>query len=72
MQAAIQGKIVMKEEFKITQSREYGASFACVAIIKALGLHKAIFSRPSDITGIRSVVMSKLLYRCFARKMGVL
>jgi len=32
MQAAIQGKTVMKEEFRITQSREYGASYACVAL----------------------------------------
>jgi len=48
MQAAIQGKTVMKEDFKITSSREYGASFACVEMIKELGLDKAIYSRPSE------------------------
>jgi len=48
MQAAIQGKTVMKKDFKITSSREYGASFACVEMIKMLGLDKAIYSRPSE------------------------
>ena len=48
MQAALQGKTVMKSDFKITKSREFGASFACVAIAKELGLHKAIYSRPSE------------------------
>ena len=48
MQAAIQGRTVMKEDFKITDSREYGASFACFAMMKALGLDKTIYSRPSE------------------------
>ena len=48
MQAAIQGKTVMKEDFKITSSREYGASFACVAMMKVLGLDRSIYSRPSE------------------------
>ena len=48
MQAAIQGKTVMKEDFKITSSREYGASFACVEMMRALGLDKSIYSRSSE------------------------
>jgi transposase len=48
MQAAIAGKLVSKDDFKITGSREYGASFACIAILKNLGLHIDIFSRPSE------------------------
>jgi hypothetical protein len=48
MQAAIQGKTVMKDEFKITSSREYGASRVCVDMMKALGLNKSIFSRSTE------------------------
>jgi hypothetical protein len=48
MQAAIQGKTVMKDDFKVTSSREHGASFSCVEMIKALGLDRAIYSRVSD------------------------
>ncbi|MCL1996167.1 MAG: IS1634 family transposase [Defluviitaleaceae bacterium] len=47
IKASIQGKTVMKEEFKILSSHEYGASFACASILKELGLHKAIHSRSS-------------------------
>jgi transposase len=48
MQAAIQGKAIMLDDFKIIQSREYGASAACVALAKKLGLHTDIFSKPSE------------------------
>ena len=34
IQAAIQGKTIMKDEFKIIRSREYGASYACIALMK--------------------------------------
>ena len=64
MQAAIQGKTVAKENFKITASREYGASFACVELIKALGLHKAIFSRPSEdwVRACIAMIAGRLVY----------
>jgi transposase len=64
MQAAIQGKTVMKEEFKITSSREYGATFACVEMIKALGLDKSIYSRTSDYWVRSSIAMiaGRLVY----------
>ena len=48
IQAAIKGKTVLKGDFKITESREYGASAACVSMMKSLGLHTAIFSKPSE------------------------
>ena len=45
MGAAIQGKTVAKEDFKITSRREYGASHARFALAKELGLDKVIYSR---------------------------
>ena len=64
IQAAIQGKTVMKEEFKITSSREYGASFVCLALIKALGLDKAIYSRPSEewVRASLAMIAGRLVY----------
>jgi len=64
MQAAIQGKTVAKEDFKITESREYGASFACVELIKAVGLHKAIFSRPAEewVRACLAMIIGRLVY----------
>ena len=47
IKASIQEKTVMKEEFKIISSREYGASFTCLSVLKELGLHSAIYSRVS-------------------------
>ena len=47
MQAAIQGKVVMKENFKVLSSHEYGASYACLCLLKEQQLHKAIHSRTS-------------------------
>ena len=57
MQAAIQGKTIMKEDFKITSSREYGASYSCVELMKSLGLDKAIYSRTSEEWARASLAM---------------
>jgi len=64
MQAAIQGKTVMKDEFKITRSREYGASFACIALMKKLGLHTDIFSRPSEdwVRSCLAMIAGRVVY----------
>ena len=64
MQAAIQGKMVAKEEFKITASREYGASFACVELMKSLDLHKAIFSRTNEewVRACLAMIAGRLVY----------
>ena len=64
VQAAIQGKTVGKESFKFTGNREYGASRAGVAIVKALGLHFAIFSRPSEewVRVCLALIVGRLVY----------
>ena len=48
LQAALQGNVVMKSAFKIMSSKEYGASFAGIALAKELGLDKAIYSKSSE------------------------
>ena len=64
MQAALQNKTVMKEDFKITNSREYGASFACIDLMKKLGLHTAIFSRPAEewVRACMAMIAGRLVY----------
>jgi transposase len=64
MQAAIQGKTMMKDDFKITSSREYGASFACTEILKSLGLHNIIYSRPSEewVKSCLAMIVGRLVY----------
>jgi transposase len=64
MKAAIQGKTILKEDFKITGSREHGASFACHALAKELGLHSDIFSRPSELwaKSALAMVIGRLIY----------
>jgi transposase len=64
MQAAIQGKTIMKEDFKITSSREYGASSACVGLIRALGLDKVIYSRTSEewVRASLAMIAGRIVY----------
>jgi transposase len=64
MKAAIQGKTVMKDGFIITDSREYGASFACCSLLKELGLHTDIFSRPYEqwVKSAIAMIVGRLVY----------
>jgi len=64
MQAALQNKVVPKKDFKILSSREYGASFACLSIIKELGLHKVIHSRSSQewVQSACAMIVGRLVY----------
>jgi transposase len=64
MQAAIQGNIIPKDDFKITRSLEYGASFACVSLMKKLGLHTDIFSRPGEewVRSCLAMIAGRLVY----------
>jgi transposase len=64
MQAALQGKTIMKEDIKITSSREYGASFVGVALMKALGLRTAIYSRTSEewVRASLAMIAGRLIY----------
>ena len=48
IQAALQGKVVLKEEFEIISSKEYGASRTLMEIAKNTGLDRIIYSRPSE------------------------
>ena len=62
MRAAIQGKTIMRDEFKILRSREYGASFAGVTLMKTLG--NMIYSRPSDewVRCSLAMIVGRLVY----------
>ena len=64
MQAAIRGKTIRKEDFKILQSLEYGASFACVDLMRQLGLHSDIFSRPCEdwVRSCLAMIAGRLVY----------
>ena len=64
MRAAIQGKTISKEDFKITSSREYGASYACFALAKELGLDKAIYSRPNEewVRSVLAMIIGRLVF----------
>ncbi|MCL1816460.1 MAG: IS1634 family transposase [Clostridiales bacterium] len=64
MQAALQGRAVMKEDFNITLSREYGASYALHAIMKEIGLDRDIYSRPSEdwVRASTAMVIGRLVY----------
>ena len=64
MQSAIQGKTIAKEDFKITDSREYGASFAAVSLIKQLGLHTDIYSKPAEewVRSCLAMIAGRLVY----------
>jgi len=48
IQASLQGETVMKSDFHIISGKEYGASYAFLAIAKDIGLDKIIYSRTSE------------------------
>jgi transposase len=64
IQAAMQGKMVMKDDFIISNSREHGASFACVELMKELGLDRAVYSRPGEewVRSSLAMVAGRLVY----------
>jgi len=64
MQAAIQGKTAMKDEFIITNNREYGASFTGITILRQTGLHTDIFSKPSElwVKAALAMIIGRLVY----------
>ena len=47
IQATLQGKVVLKDEFKIIGSKEHGATYTLLEIAKQTGLDRMIYSRPS-------------------------
>ena len=48
IQATLQGRAVMKDEFMILRSKEYGATRAMMGIARQTGLDHMIYSRPSE------------------------
>ncbi|MCL1975387.1 MAG: transposase, partial [Firmicutes bacterium] len=63
-QAALQGRTVMKEDFKITLSREYGASHALYTLMKEIGLMSDIYSRPSEewVRSSLAMIAGRIIY----------
>ncbi len=67
VQAALQGKVVMKDSadaMKIIESKEFGASFALSQLAKNIGLHKLIYSRPSEqwVKDCLSMIIGRIVY----------
>lgn len=51
------------EALRILNSREYGASYAILAIAKQLGLHKALYSRPEPwVNSLLAMIVGRLTY----------
>ena len=65
IQAAIQGKTVMKDDFRIMKSREWGASKACVSFMRDLGLSSALYSRQSElwVRCAEAIIVGRLIYQ---------
>lgn len=64
IQAALQGNVVMKKDFKIKSSKEYGASYALLQLAKDLGLDKMIYSRTSEqwVKDSLAMIIGKVIY----------
>lgn len=64
IQAALQGNVVLKKDFVIKNSKEYGASYAFLQLAKDLGLDKIIYSRPSEtwVQDCLAMIIGKVIY----------
>lgn len=66
IQAAFRGEVVSKdsdEAARSVESKEYGASAAVLAIMKDIGLDKAIYSRPEQwVDDILAMVAGRIIY----------
>jgi hypothetical protein len=47
IQATLQGKVVLKDEFEVIGSKEHGATHTLLEMAKLTGLDRMIYSRPS-------------------------
>jgi transposase len=65
MKASIQGKTIMKDDFKIIASREFGASHAALSIAKELELNKIIHSRYSQdwVKSALAMIVGRLVFQ---------
>lgn len=64
IQAAFQGNVVLRSDFKILSSKEYGASYACLQLAKNLGLDKAIYSKTNEpwVKDSLAMIVGRLIY----------
>jgi len=66
LQLAFRERVIPVDDpqaFKILNSREYGASYAILAIAKQLGLHQALYSRPAPWVGSTlAMIVGRLVY----------
>ena len=64
IQAALQGNVVLKKDFVIKSSKEYGASYAFLQLAKDLDLDKIIYSRPSEpwVQDSLAMIIGKVIY----------
>src|SRR5665648_627241 len=64
IQAALQGNVVLKKDFVIKNSKEYGASYALLQLAKDLRLDKMIYSRPSEtwVQDSLAMIIGKVIY----------
>lgn len=64
IQAALQGNVVLKKDFVIKNSKEYGASYAFLQLTKDLELDKMIYSRPSEtwVQDCLAMIIGKVIY----------
>jgi transposase len=65
IKASLQGKAIIKEDFKILDSREFGASYAACSIAKELWLHKAIYSRYTEdwVKSAIAMIVGRLVFK---------
>ena len=64
IQAALQGNVVLKKDFIIKNSREYGASYAFLELAKDLDLDKMIYSKSSQnwVKDSLAMIIGKIIY----------
>lgn len=64
IQAALQGNVVLKKDFIIKNSKEYGASYALLQLAKDLELDKMIYSRTSEkwVHDCLAMIIGKVIY----------
>ena len=64
IQAALQGRAVMKDEFRIIGSKEYGATHAMMRIAEQTGLNRMIYSRPSEqwVRDALAMIVGRVVY----------
>lgn len=66
LQLAFRERVVPADDphaFKILNSREYGASYAILAIARQLGLHQVLYSRPQPwVSSALAMIVGRLVY----------